>query len=196
MQKKNSTNVEHYTPSILAHAILGVLGGVVDCDPASSLIAAEINGLNAGEIFTQRDNGLSRHWYGRVYNNPPYGKVEGRSNTDIWFSKLIQEYRAGNVTSAVFLCNVSTGRKWFSKVWEFPTCFVYRRIAFISPTGQKQTQPKYDNMFVYLGPDFARFQLYFQDTAYGDFPYGIGRVFNSMPEPFLLTHKRIQQISI
>lgn len=37
----------------------------------------------AKEHFTILDNGLSKHWFGRVFLNPPYGREVGR-----WLNKL------------------------------------------------------------------------------------------------------------
>jgi hypothetical protein len=196
MKKKTSNNVEYYTPPELAPAILGVLGRI-DLDPACSVLAAKVNGLNAVDIFTKETNGLIRQWFGNVYLNPPYGKYKNRSRTSIWLSKLILEYTAQRVKEAIFLMNVATGAMWFSEIggWNYPICFCYNRIVFIGSDGKRQTQPQYDNMFLYLGSDFERFKLYFQNTPYPEFPYGIGRVFGTDYLPLLAKRER-QQLSI
>jgi hypothetical protein len=196
MKKKTSQNVEYYTPPELAPAILGVLGRV-DLDAACSFLAARVNGLNAANIFTKEMNGLAHQWFGNVYLNPPYGKSGSRSRTAIWLSKLILEYTAQRVSNAIFLMNVATGSNWFAEIggWNYPICFCYKRIVFIGSDGKRQTQPQYDNMFLYLGSDFAKFKHYFQNTPYPEFPHGIGRVFGTDYLPLLAKRER-QQLSI
>ena len=64
-------NNEWYTPKHIIGLTVKVMG-VIDLDPASNEIANRV--VNAGEIYTVNDNGLSLPWFGNVWVNPPYGR--------------------------------------------------------------------------------------------------------------------------
>lgn len=59
----------------------------------------------------------------------------GKSNQDIWATRLIEQYQIGNVTEAILLVNANTGDRWFQKLWAYPICFVDHRIHFIPGLG-------------------------------------------------------------
>jgi hypothetical protein len=128
--------------------------GGIDLDPASCEQANEM--VNASTYYTKEDDGFSKAWRGRVWMNPPYGVVDGVSNVSRWSSKLIESYKSGEVTSAVFLLNSLTSASWFEPLFDHSICFVRRRIRFISPSGKKNSPP-HGNVIVYLGKDVAGF---------------------------------------
>lgn len=63
---------EHYTPAPIIKAVRKVLGEI-DTDPASCPRANEI--VQAAQIYTALDDGLTQPWGRRVYLNPPAGLV-------------------------------------------------------------------------------------------------------------------------
>lgn len=152
-----SNSNEWYTPAEYIERVHVMLDGV-DLDPASNAIANET--IKATCYFDQAADGLSRRWFGRVFLNPPYGRVNGRSGAGVWVDKLLEEYRCGNVREAVLLVNSSTGDQWFQPLFKFAICFVNHRIRFYQADGDK-VQPTKSNVFVYLGDQTERFGTIF-----------------------------------
>jgi ParB family chromosome partitioning protein len=141
--KFSSESVEWYTPARYIVAARAVLGEI-DLDPASCPKANEV--VQAKQIYTAADDGLSREWRGRVWLNPPYGP----KGPGAWCKKLIDEHRAGRVPAGILLVNAATDRKWFRPLLDFVVCVTDHRIKFATPSGTPQ-QPVYGNAFVYLG---------------------------------------------
>jgi phage N-6-adenine-methyltransferase len=146
---KGSVSVEWYTPSRYIEAARKVLGGI-DLDPASSTLANKT--VKARKFYSERDDGLTREWHGRVFVNPPYGKGSGQFAT-----KLVEEYEAGRVSAAVLLINAyGFDSGWFQPLWDHTLCFTDHRIVFTSP--QRGTGgPANANLFVYFGKAEQRF---------------------------------------
>jgi ParB family chromosome partitioning protein len=130
--------------------------GNIDLDPASCEFANRTVG--ADRIYTIDDDGMAQPWAGCLWLNPPYGRDEGQldSNQARWSRRLIDEYRAGNVREAVLLVNAVPGNRWFAPLWDFPICFVSRRIRFYNEETEAG-QPTHSNVLVYLGPAIERF---------------------------------------
>lgn len=93
---------------------------------------------------------------GKLFTNPPYGRDEGESNQARWSARLLERYRAGDVTEAILLVNATTDRSWFQPLWDYPICFTNHRIPFYTEDGEG-TQPTHGNAFIYLGPHVDRF---------------------------------------
>ena len=181
---------EWYTPAEYVDAVRDLFGGVVWLDPATTRRANDrAGGVSARYILTREQDGLSVPWHSEsfdagvvadwnVFLNPPYGRRDGNSgpyNTPLWIEKLVREYCLGNVAQAVLLVNANTGAKWFKTLFNCPLVFVDHRIAFIdSVTLEEQTQPRYYNVFAYLGSNaygfyhhFEEFGSYVGPRAYG-----------------------------
>lgn len=153
-----STNNEWYTPRPFLDAAHEVMGGI-DLDPASNAMANEA--VRAERYYTIHDDGFAQIWGTpdapvRVWMNPPYGTHEGESNQARWSRRLIEEYRAGNVTEAIMLVNAVTGNGWFAPLKDFPICFPDGRIRFYN-ADTEAGQPTHGNALVYFGPNVARF---------------------------------------
>jgi len=149
---------EWYTPHRYIEAARKVMNGI-ELDPES---CAEANWfVKANRYFTKEDNGLAQAWNAHsIWLNPPYGRTAQRtSRTELWVKRLIQEYRAGNVTQAVLLIPTRIETHWFQLVWEYPICFTDHRIMFLSP-GKPLDSNIIGSAFVYLGPH----ELLFIDT--------------------------------
>ena len=158
----NSGNVEWYTPPEVIRAVHETLGHV-DLDPASSSIANEI--VRAKNFFSVDDDGLDRNWFGRVYLNPPYSRGLIKKFVD----KLLAEYNAGHVQSAVVLVNAQSDAKWFSSLAQACTgaIFTQGRIRFVQPDGtpSKHT-PTCGQCFFYFGDDVEKFFSVFEHFGY------------------------------
>lgn len=143
-----SVSNEWYTPREYTDAARELMGGI-DTDPASN---EQANGwINADTYYTKATNGFDKPWRGRVWMNPPYGKEDGDSNQSRWTARLIAQWEAGITVEAVCLVNAVPGNLWFAPLWDFPICFVARRIRFTSAEGELG-DPTHSNVLVYL-PD-------------------------------------------
>jgi phage N-6-adenine-methyltransferase len=149
---------EWYTPARYIEHARAVLGAI-DLDPASCEGANET--VRAAAFFTKDDNGLEADWAGRVWLNPPYGRLAGD-----FTRKLLDEHAAGNVTAAIALVNAHcTDTSWFAGLWDHTLCFTDHRIDFDSGERGKTSSSTHGSVFAYLGPDSAKFADIF--SAFG-----------------------------
>ena len=140
-----SLSNEWYTPEKYIESARAVLGSI-DLDPASSEEANRI--VRAETYYTQRENGLSREWWGRAFLNPPYGGEQ-----EAFTSKLLAEYNSGRVTEAILLVNAHcTDTSWFQPLWNHTLCFTDHRIDYRLPDGRIATSTStHGSVFVYMG---------------------------------------------
>jgi hypothetical protein len=171
-QHSSATN-EHYTPSLVVEPARRLLGGF-DLDPASCPIANET--VKASRIFTIADDGLSQPWSGRVFVNPPGGRlkqVSGRwvpvvkggdkekrkavkgarrpaSSMQVWWDTLVRFWLSGEVTEAFFVAFtleiLRTSQACALPVQAFPRCYPTERLCFGGD------DPTHANVLVYLPP--------------------------------------------
>lgn len=154
----SSETNEWYTPTEYIEAARAVMGSI-DLDPASSRQANET--VKAGRFFDKLMNGLEHEWWGNVFLNPPYGKISGRSNQDIWSERLIREYECKAVKQAILIINAVPDRKWFARLWHYPICFTRTRIKFNSPLKIKAKSPTHGSAIVYMGDQLTVFNTVF-----------------------------------
>ena len=149
---------EWYTPPEYIAPVRKVLGDI-DLDPASSEIANKIVG--AKQFYTKEDNGLDKHWGGRVFMNPPYATNLIKQ----FVNKFVLHRERGDITSGIVLVNNATETKWFQLLLRYldVICFPQRRLRFLDPEGNPGA-PLQGQVFVYFGnnPDifcqeFSRF---------------------------------------
>lgn len=160
----SSASVEWYTPARYLEAVREVLGGI-DLDPASSQAANAVVG--ATKFYSDEQNGLEKKWAGRVFMNPPYGKTENNeSMAGSFCNKAVEEYESGNVEACIILVNSLHSQAWQAPLYKFPICFVDHRIQFISGDGEKNKNPTFQNIFVYLGTDVGKFYEVFSKFGY------------------------------
>jgi len=107
----SSESVEHYTPHPYVEAARATLGEI-DLDPASCELAQEQVQAAAwyGPGSPFGDNGLAEPWLGRVFLNPPGGRVPPEcqgmgtsSNAALWWATLAEAWRTGEVEAAIFV---------------------------------------------------------------------------------------------
>jgi phage N-6-adenine-methyltransferase len=135
---------EWYTPARYIEAARAVLGDI-DLDPATSETANET--VKAPQIYTLADDGLAQVWHGRVWLNPPYGRLAGE-----FVTKLVWDHQTENVAAAVALVNAHcTDTAWFQQLWDYPLCFTDHRIDFDSGGRDKHTTSTHGSVFAYLG---------------------------------------------
>ena len=79
-----SNENEWYTPAKYIEAARQVLGAI-DLDPASCKRANKT--VKAKRIYTAKDDSLHQPWTGRVWLNPPYGRLAGE-----FIQRLVLEY--------------------------------------------------------------------------------------------------------
>jgi len=147
---------EYYTPEYIIDAARAVLGGI-DLDPASCERAQGV--VQAGEYYSREENGLTKTWRGSVWLNPPFSKPSP------FVMKMIEEYEAGNVESAIVLTNNSTETRWGQALLSrYPVCFVganegrRSRISFWRQTPDNpDPSNRYSQMIFYLGEDPQKF---------------------------------------
>lgn len=144
---------EWYTPAVYIDAARAVMGGI-DLDPASCEEANAVVG--AKEFYSETDSGLGHEWHGRVWLNPPYGRLAGT-----FVEYLAGQYAAGNVTAAVVLVNAHcTDTSWFRPLWDGLLCFTYGRLNFAAGTNARGGST-HGSVFAYLGPDGETFTAEF-----------------------------------
>src|SRR5262245_21924087 len=119
----SSASAEHYTPLDILSAVVACLGGI-DLDPCGN--SHDRPHVPARRHFTTADDGLGQRWDGRVFMNPPYGRV-----IDRWVAKLVNEYREERTTAAVALLPGRIDTRWFARLREFPWCAVRGRLTFL-----------------------------------------------------------------
>jgi len=144
---------EWYTPAEYIDAARRVMGAI-DLDPAS---CEEANAtVQAGQFYSEADPGLGHQWKGRVWLNPPYGRLAGE-----FVVNLAREYDAGRVTAAVTLVNAHcTDTSWFRPLWDHTLCFTHGRLNFGAGTASRGGST-HGSVFAYLGPDPAAFAAEF-----------------------------------
>lgn len=155
-----STSNEHYTPPHIVLAARAVLGRI-DLDPASCAAANTL--VQASRFFSKYEDGLAREWSGRVFLNPPGGRVGAISEQKKWWRKLADEYAAGRVIAAIYLgFNIQilqtsqvgcTGEMVLPM--HFPLCVPARRVKFVHDHGGKLVaggSPAHASVIVYLPP--------------------------------------------
>ena len=158
----SSASAEWYTPREYVEAARGVLG-TIDLDPASCALANET--VRATRFVSAAEDGLSCHWHGSVFLNPPGGVDERRrSMAGVFWSKLMEECAALRVSHAIYLgfsleMLSSTQRPGQFSVADFTICIPDKRIRFVSPSGKKNS-PTHANVIAYVPATIDRSELF------------------------------------
>ncbi len=160
LAQHSSKSVEHYTPVAVVERARRTLG-TIDLDPASCELANAVvratRWFGDGEVGGRGDmlhtveprGGLFREWHGRVFLNPPGGKLHkdtlepisagpGLSAAAVWWAKLWSEWQAGHVEAAIFVCFslavFRTGQvDGISPPQAFPFCVLRERLDYDKP---------------------------------------------------------------
>ena len=156
----NSGNNEWYTPADYIALAREVMGGI-DTDPATSEIANRT--VQASQIFTAEDNGLTKQWSGRVWVNPPYSQPLIAEFAEAIASK----YESGEIEQACVLVNNGTETAWFQRMLKAASavCFPRSRIRFVDPDGNPSGAPLQGQAVLYLGNEPETFASVFSEKG-------------------------------
>ena len=165
----SSESNEWYTPSPIIQKAREVMGGI-DLDPASCDMAQ--TWIQATRYYTQRDDGLTLPWNGRVWVNPPYGQANAKKGiygASRWIHKAIDGWQLGEISACILL--VRGDSSGIARLEEIAIeCSPRNRIAFVNPGSQKNSPVPGSKIF-YLGSDPDRFARVFSDTGAIRVPY-------------------------
>ena len=114
-------------PWILALA-RQVFNGSIDLDQCSNASAQAL--VQAFQCFDQTDDGLHQPWSGKVFVNPPFGMVTGKSQQGLFLEKSISEYSKDHVSEVLLLLMAAIGYDWLSQALKFPHAWLFRDVAF------------------------------------------------------------------
>lgn len=161
------------TPKEIVNLVKSVLGEI-DLDPASNSRAND--NIGAKRYLTEFDDGLTSDWglNDTIFINPPSGKVNNKSKTNLFWQKLMLELYSGNVGHAIFLAfsieqMQSSQRKGVPPMMNFPICVPAKRIPFVDPKGEGRLSPSHSNMIIYVPGSIDvthKFKEYFSQLGY------------------------------
>jgi hypothetical protein len=125
-------------------------GGLIDLDPASDV--QWNRNVGAAAFFTKDSDGLKQDWFGRVFVNPPGGKTGNKSNTSLFWQKLMAQRI--NIQEAIFLAFSAealqnTQNKDCAPIMAFSFCVPSKRLRFVA-RGVEKFAPSHSNVVVYV----------------------------------------------
>lgn len=152
--------------------------GYIDLDPAST--ERHNQRVQAGEFYTQEDNGLTKPWYGNVWLNPPYS----RGVIDQFVDKFLYEWnvsktettsRARMVRQGMLLVNNATETRWFHRLLrQKPMLLLFSgRVAYVDAKDKEISGNRNAQVLFYFGNNKTRFVDVFRregvifDCSYG-----------------------------
>lgn len=149
-QLMSSASAEWYTPEHILERIRDTLGWI-SLDPAASPNAPAWN--YAIRHYTKAQNGLSLPWEGRIFLNPPYGRVIHK-----WVAKAVAEFDEGTMDQGLLLLPARTDTKWMAILADFDRCYIRGRLKF---SGAPHSAP-FPSVVVAMGVPMPRFYEHFQ----------------------------------
>jgi phage N-6-adenine-methyltransferase len=105
--------------------------GPFDLDPCATPENAK-----CPHYFTREQDGLAQRWFGRVWLNPPFGRL------DLWLQKAWESVASGDAALVVALVPSRTGTRWWHR-WAYrgEFHFLEGRLKF----GGAATPAKFDS---------------------------------------------------
>ena len=154
---QTSGKQEWRTPTFILQSARKTLGWI-DLDPASSISAQKY--VKAHNYYTIEDDGLKQQWSGRVWMNHPFGRKEN----PLWTGKLIDDYEAGFIHSALCITYAATSESWFQCLMHYPQCYLAPRTNYIDmATGEPVKGVPKGSAVTYLGDWPQAFYYHFSD---------------------------------
>jgi hypothetical protein len=133
--------------------------GTIDLDPCSNPPPYNVP---ATLHMSRRDGGLTQHWHGKVFMNPPYGRELPR-----WMAKLAHEIQTGRVSEAITLTPARPDTRWFQTLWSADAlCFWRGRLQYVGSA----TRAPFPSVVGYFGDHAARFGEAFEAVGKVVFP--------------------------
>lgn len=150
LPQHSSASNDWYTPPEVVEAARLTMGGI-DLDPASCEEANKVvratNFLSAG--------GLSLLWSGRVFCNPPGGRLNGKSSQKIWWERFSQFYETGQITAGIFVAfsleQLQVTQSCDHPMLGYTICVPSKRLKYWRPSGPAKSPP-HASCIVYCGP--------------------------------------------
>lgn len=142
-----------HTPNWLLIAVRELFGGNIDLDPCSDIVAQQR--VQAVRYYTETQDGLRKgnKWFGNIFINPAFGVRLGKSLQGLFLERAIEEYNNNpEVKSIVLLLKASIGYKWMEKVYNYPICFMTKKICFHSLSSESSTNP-HGSLIIFLGKE-------------------------------------------
>jgi hypothetical protein len=139
---------DFYTPTEILDCARSALGGVIDLDPASHVVANEV--VKARVFFSEREDGLMQPWRGRVWLNPPFSKSKSFSQ------KIACELQRGQIERMVVLANSRTiTARYFEPVMRAAdaVCVLHGRYSFWG--NEKDGSPSNGQVMLYFSIDHS-----------------------------------------
>lgn len=156
----SSARSEWNTPPEIIQLTLRLFDGDIDLDPCSD---AECRNIPSRFHYTERFDGLTKLWVGKVYMNPPYGRL-----ITSWVRKFVDSYNVGFVTETsgwmtegIALVPARTDTAWFRIMRDFPVCFVKGRLKF---SGMHNSAP-FPSAIFYAGQRTEQFAEIFGEIG-------------------------------
>jgi hypothetical protein len=130
------------TPRYIVDGVIEIMDEI-DIDPCSNSLSSP--NVPAKIVYTEKEDGLTKPWNGRIYMNPPYGGEIRK-----WAKKWYHEYKEGRMDMGIALVAARTDTRW----WKYfndtasAACFVSGRIKFISSNGLSSGSPTFPSVLV------------------------------------------------
>lgn len=166
--QQTSGSVEFYTPGHITDAARAVMGGI-DLDPASNDHANRW--IKATKIYIKQDNGLSHHWFGRVWMNHPFGRGANKQ----WIDKLVYGYEDGDITEACCITYACTSEAWFQPLFGYAQCWISPRLNYVDAHGYTVRGVTKGSVVTYLGAKRHLFARVFAPIGRVTVAYGAVR---------------------
>jgi len=147
---QTSGDFEYYTPPNIIEAARKVMGSI-NLDPASCKKANEI--VEANEIFTKYSDGLSKEWYGNIWVNHPFSRI----NNPLWVEKIVDSYYTTKVNQIMCINYACTSELWFKPLHKFAQCYIYGRTNFFLPDGSIKKGNTKGCVITYMGKNIGKF---------------------------------------
>lgn len=171
----DSGKTDYYTPGYILQAASDTMAGnkarnvngyLFELDAASSVVG---NGyVNAIRFFSEENDALTQEWRAdSVWLNHPYSREFNRA----WIRKAVEEYIEGRAKQICMITWASTSEQWMHPLFNFPMCFLKRRVKFIDP-GRVLTGATKSSVVTYMGPNVSGFIENFSPIGHVMFPSG------------------------
>ncbi len=148
-----------YTPDPYLRAARKVFGEI-ELDPATSQLA-QLH-VRAKAFYTLVDDGLTQPWFGKVWLCPP----DGNGTDSPFVEKLLAEYAAGRVTSAIALVRSEPEAPSFQRAARLARriCFPLGSFKLVRVHGKNTAvAPDRAWAFLFFGPNGDEFTTAFRE---------------------------------